>query len=89
MAERGVCDDSDNLINYWAGPLYVELCVLDETITVTTSDRWSYLISDFITISTDAWCLVDEDFISKKNPLVIKLNYKILKGYILYSVNFL
>jgi len=88
-SERMLGLDSDNLIIYDAGPINISISGWSEEITIKTDERWEYLLEEVIEVVGKAWGVQDEDIIQKVNPIVIKLNYKILLRYIEHSIIFM
>jgi hypothetical protein len=79
----------DNLINYEAGPLYIEISGWDEYITITSTDRWDFLLPQILEIAKIAWDLEDDQIVIEKCKIRIKYNFKNLKLYISHAILFL
>ena len=56
-SERDSGCDSDNLINYNAGPVSISISGWSEEIIISTNDMWDFLLPQFLEIAEEAWCL--------------------------------
>lgn len=86
--ERTLGFETDNLINYNAGPIQITISCWSEEITIKTDQQWEYLLKEFMETATLAWELEPTDIKNNNNPITIKLNYKILKLYVEHSIVF-
>lgn len=90
ISERDLGYESDNLINYYAGPVKISICGFDNTICLKTNSNWEYLLLECLETAKEAWKINDLNKITiKKNEILIKYNFENLKLYIEYSIIFL
>jgi len=89
ITERMLGCTTDNMIIYDAGPIKISISGWDEKINITTEERWSHLLPEFIITATEAWDLQAQQikYISPTN-IEIHYNFNNLKLYIEHSIIF-
>ena len=82
--------ETDNLLQYEAGPINIRISGWDETIHISTTEKWKKLLPEALEIAKLAWEIKDEqiDKIDDKN-IKIKYNFNNLKLYISHTIIFL
>lgn len=91
ISERDLGYDSDNLLNYYAGPIKISINGYKEKITLSTTQNWKHLLKECFEISKSAW-EIDENNTEieiKELEITIKYNINIISLYIEYSIIFL
>jgi len=89
ISERLGDFECDNLINYWAGPVYISINIWEEEIKLSANDKWSFLLKECLETAKQAWNVKNDQIRIKKNNIYIKFNFDNLKMYINYGILFL
>lgn len=90
ITERDLNYESDNLLDYYAGPIKFEISGINQTISIKTSTKWNFLLLDCLDIVKNAWNIKNDDILSQtENEIVIKYDINIISLYIEYSIIFL
>jgi hypothetical protein len=89
-SERLLGIESDNQINYYAGPMKISISGWSEKIEISCKKKWEYLLEEVVDIAKKAWEVNDDQikFEAENNvkKVIIKYNYKNLKLYIEHAV---
>lgn len=81
---------SDNLINYDAGPVTFYICGVSKTITLKTTLEWAHFLPIVLDVSKQAWGVTTEDIKSiKECEIIINYNLLIVSEYIENAIIFI
>jgi coenzyme F420-reducing hydrogenase alpha subunit len=85
--------ESDNQINYYAGPIKINISGWTEEIEISSSKRWEHLLKEAVEIAKEAWEIeenqIEKEEESEKITIKIKYNYNNLKLYIEHNIIFM
>ena len=71
-SERLFETENWNLINYYAGPIKISICGLNEEIKIEADEIWQKLLTECIETIKEAWKIEEKQIKIEKNS--IKLN---------------
>lgn len=82
-SDRDIGFESDNLINYNAGPIDIELNLYDNMIIIKTTNDWKDLMIHIKPILIEAWCCDEKNIIIHSDcEYRINFDFDILKKYL-------
>ena len=85
--KRNAYNESDELINYIAGPANISISPWAEEIIVSLSDPyWNFLLDNLKETVIEAWELTDDDYVLEDSIIKIKINYKIVLLYLGHNI---
>lgn len=87
ISERNLGFESDNLLNYSAGP--IKISVNSEHIILSTSPNWDFLLRECFELAKEAWLFEDSDVSHSELEIKIKYDLSVIKLYVEYSIIFL
>lgn len=87
ISERDLGYDSDNLINYNAGPVYISVKTYEGVISLKTTYEFSALLYPALYTACAAWEVPEENIVNVSEVEAhIKYDKKILENFIDYSI---
>ena len=87
MSERDAFFESDNLISYYVGPIYIKIVPSLNYIVITNESGFSINLLDLLPIIYDAWEVKEENIIKKSyEVIIIKYDFNIINNYLSCSL---
>ena len=82
----------DNYLNYFAGPIKIEIITKDGKIKISYKSKWNGLSEELLEVIKEAWEIEDSQIefkeIENNTIIIIKYTYKNLKLYIEHIIKF-
>ena len=90
ISERDLNYESDNLLNYYAGPIKINVDGFSKIIKLSTNEMWNDLLIECLEIAKIAWGLDESNNITiNKSEILIEYNFKNINLFIEHNIIFL